>query len=288
MSAVDLAATKPADVAARTGRTGIRARTARIATGALIALLLLPFVPVLLWSVTRGWFYPAILPPALDLAAWGVVGSPESGIPAAVLRSVGIALGATVLSMLIGVPAGRALGLHAFPGRRWVEALVLAPLVVPPLAVAMGLHAVFLRLGLAGTATGVMIVHLIPTLPYVVLVSASVFSRFDPRVEDQARTLGASRLQVLRHVTVPMLAPGLAVAALFAFLVSWSQYGLTLLVGGGQVPTMPLILNQYVTAGRSDVAAAIALLTVLPGLVALVLSARILARASRRDGEGGR
>lgn len=288
MTAVDVAGAKPADVARRKVRAGVRARAARIAIFALVALLLLPFVPVLLWSVTRGWFYPAILPPAVDLAAWGVVAAEASGIPAAVARSILIALGATLVAMLIGVPAGRALGLHTFPGKRWVEALVLAPLVVPPLAVAMGLHAVFLRLGLAGTATGVMIVHLVPTLPYVVLVSSSVFSRFDRRVEDQARTLGASRLQVIRHVTVPMLAPGLAVAALFAFLVSWSQYGLTLLVGGGQVPTMPLILNQYVTAGRSDVAAAIALLTVLPGLLALVLSARILARANRRDREGGR
>ncbi|WP_181705623.1 ABC transporter permease [Chthonobacter rhizosphaerae] len=256
---------------------------ARSALALLLVLLVAPFLPVVVWSVTRAWFYPAIVPQTLDLSAWTSVFSATSGVPAALGRSVLIALSATGLAMLFGVPAGRALALHRFPGRRLVEVLVLAPLVVPPLAVAMGLHAVFLKIGLAGTVPGVVLAHIIPTLPYVILVSASVFSAFDTGLEDQARSLGATPSQVLRHVTVPLLAPGLAVAALFAFLVSWSQYGLTLLVGSGRVPTMPLILMQFVTAGRQDVAGAIAVLTVLPGVLALVLSARILAAAAARE-----
>ena len=84
--------------------------------------------------------------------------------------------------------------------------------------------------------------HLIPTIPYVTLVMAGVYSNYDIAYEEQARVLGAPPLRVLLRVTLPAVAPGLAVAALFAFLISWSEYILTLLIGGGTVKTLPLLL----------------------------------------------
>ena len=85
----------------------------------------------------------------------------------------------------------------------------------------------------------------------MVLIMASVFAGFDTVQEDQARSLGARSWAVLRHVTLPAILPGLLTGALFAFLVSWSQYLLTLAIGGGRVQTLPLILFAYASAGET-------------------------------------
>ena len=77
-------------------------------------------------------------------------------------------------------------------------------------------------------------------------------------------------------MTLPAILPGLLTGALFAFLVSWSQYLLTLAIGGGRVQTLPLMLYSFAAAGRNDLASAIAILCILPGLLVLALVARRL------------
>jgi putative spermidine/putrescine transport system permease protein len=117
-------------------------------------------------------------------------------------------------------------------------------------------------------------VHLIPVLPYVILVMAGVFANFDKGLEDQARSLGATGWQVMWHVTRPGVAGGVMVAALFAFLVSTGQYILTLVIGGGRVETLPLLLFSFASAGRHDIAGAIGVIYVLPGVAILLWTAR--------------
>jgi putative spermidine/putrescine transport system permease protein len=201
--------------------------------------------------------------------------------------TTGIALATTVVAVLVGVPAGRALGLHAFRGKGLVLLLLAAPVIVPAIAVAPGLHGVFLGLGLTGTVFGVILAHLIPVIPYMVLIMASVFAGFDTVQEDQARSLGARPWAVWWHVTLPAILPGLLTGALFAFLVSWSQYLLTLAIGGGRVQTLPLSLYAYASAGRNDLAGAIAVLYMLPGLVILLVTAgRVKGRHPALTAEG--
>lgn len=162
----------------------------------------------------------------------------------------------------------------AFVARRWSASSSSPPALLPGLAVVFGLNGLFLRLGLTSTLTGVVLAHLIPVLPYMTLVMAAVFSRFDPDFEAQARSLGATPLQVFRSVTLPAILPGLMTASLFAFLVSWSQYLLTLAIGGGRVQTLPLLLFSFASAGRNDITGAIALLYILPGLLILAVTTR--------------
>lgn len=253
----------------------MRARLWRPLAGAgLVAFALAPLVPLAIWSVAHGWRFPDLLPADWSLKAWRQALSPTSGV----LESLGltclVAAVTTALALLIGLPAARALGMHRFRGRALVLLLVAAPAVVPGIAVALGLHGIFLRLGLTGSVPGVVLAHLIPVQPYVILILTAVFARLDPDLESQARSLGATPAQVLAHVALPAIRPGLLTAALFAFLVSWSQYLLTLAIGGGRVETLPLTLFAYVSAGRNDMAGAIAMLYILPGLLVLALTAR--------------
>lgn len=247
----------------------------RILAGlALAGLLILPVLPLIVWSFAHGWRFPELLPQAWSGKAWSHALSPASGVLHSFATTTLIAAVTTLLSALIGVPAGRALGLHRFRGKALVTLLLLAPAILPGLAVVFGLHGLFLRLGLTGSIPGVILAHLIPVLPYMTLIMAAVFARFDPRFEAQARSLGATAFQTFRAVTLPAILPGLLTAALFAFLVSWSQYLLTLAIGSGRVQTLPLLLFSFASAGRNDITAAVALLYILPGLLILAVTAR--------------
>jgi putative spermidine/putrescine transport system permease protein len=144
---------------------------------------------------------------------------------------------------------------------------LLLPVIAPPLASTMGMHALFLRYGLADTHLGVALAHLVPALPYTILVLTASLTRLDPALEAQARTLGASWSQSWRYVTLPLLLPGLAVAGSFAWLISWSQYLSTWMIGGGQVLTLPLTLVAYQRAGDEPVTAALSLVFLSPPLV---------------------
>ena len=256
-------------------------RSIRILSGLMLTLwLILPLIPLAIWSFARGWRFPALLPNGWTGAAWDYALSPTSGLLQSLGVTVWIGLCVTVLSVLIGVPAGRALGLYQFRGKALVQIIILAPLIVPGIAVGLGLQGLFIGLGLTQTVTGVVLVHLIPTLPYMVLVMAGVFANYDRDFEDQARSLGACPLQILWHVTLPAIRPGLIVGALFAFLVSWSQYVLTLLIGGGRVETLPLLLFNFAASGRNDITGAIGMIYILPGVLILLLTARVVSGRS--------
>ena len=248
----------------------------RVSALVLTLWLILPLIPLGVWSFAHGWRFPALLPQGWTLAAWDYALSPTAGVVDSIGLTVWIAVCASGLSLLVGVPAGRALGLHQFRGKGLVQGLILAPLIVPGIAVGLGLQGLFIGLGLNQTVTGVVLVHLIPTLPYVVLVMAGIFANYDIRFEQQARSLGAGRWQTLWHVTLPAIRPGLIVAGLFGFLVSWSQYVLTLLIGGGRVVTLPLLLFNFAASGRNDITGAMAMIYILPGVLVLIVTARAL------------
>ncbi|HEU4913257.1 MAG TPA: ABC transporter permease subunit [Actinomycetes bacterium] len=249
-----------------------------LATWVLVVGVLLPFVPLAGWAVSGRWEYPALVPQQLSGRGLGLLTDPGSRVLSGLLTSLTIGVVVTVLALLVGTPAGRALGLYTFRGKRGVQFLVLAPAIVPGLAVLLGTQVFFLRYGLADTVAGVVLVHLVPTVPYVTLVTASAFANLDVGYEDQARVLGAGPARVFVHVTLPLLRPALVVAGFFAFLISWSEYVLTLLIGGGTVQTLPLLLFAFVRGADLTEAAAVALLLSAPPLVLVGLVVRHLPR----------
>lgn len=251
-------------------------RGVRLLARVLLPLLLLaPLLIFILHAFSVRWFYPQLLPQEWTLEPLRrQLGNPQ--VQSALLESLGIALAASGLSLLLGYPAARALVLRAPPGARLIELLLFLPTIVPPVAVGLGLNILFLRLGLAGTWAGVVLVHLIPVLPYTIFSLTGVLARYDQGYEQQALVLGAGPLRIFATVTLPLLLPGLVVAGLFAFLVSWSQYLLTLLIGGGRVITLPLLLFSAVSGGNLTTIAILSLLFVAPPLVAILLALRLL------------
>ncbi|MFT5699590.1 MAG: putative spermidine/putrescine transport system permease protein [Desulforhopalus sp.] len=239
----------------------------------------LPFVPLLLWSCSEQWFYPAILPQKFGLRAWHYIFSiTGKQIIGGLVASFSVASATSLISLLLGIPAGRALGLYNFSGKKFVSLILLLPIVVPPLSTSMGLHFWFLQLNLTETFMGVVIVHLTFCLPYTILVIWGVFTDFNTDFEEQARSLGASPIQTMVRVTLPMILPGVTVAALFSFLLSWSQYLCTLIIGGGKILTLPILLFSMMDAGDRPVAAAVSLIFIIPVMLVLLASAHNLGR----------
>lgn len=254
----------------------------------IVAAVLAPFIPLLIWSFSFRWFFPDIIPSELSLRAWTYAFTPQARVLPAFLNSFYVATAVTTLSIFIGIPAGRAMGLHQFKGKRIVEFLILAPTIIPVLAVAMGMHIIFIRYALADTLIGVILVHLVPVTPYMVLIMSSVFSNYNPEYEEQARSLGAKPLQVFRHVTLPAIFPGLVVGSLFAFIISWSQYLLTLLIGGGQVITLPVLLFSFATSGDNALTAALSIIFIAPAVLFLILTSRYLTGSNAAIGGFGK
>lgn len=241
---------------------------------ALLLWLLLPMIPLVIWSFAFRWPFPLLLPESWSMRAWELAFAEQTGVLSAIWDSVIIASIVTLISVIISIPAGRGMGMYEFKGKRFVEFLLLAPTIVPPLAVILGILVLFIRYGLSDTYLGVILVQLSPIMPYVVLVMAGVFSNYDPEFEEQARSLGAGPIRTFWYVTLPAIFPGMMVAGLFAFLISWSQYITTLLIGGGQVKTLPLVL--FTLAGTNDTAltAAVSIIFVFPAIIILLISSR--------------
>lgn len=244
------------------------------------ALVSLPLVLLVLWTFAGEWRFPDLLPSEWSLR--GLAHLAEGRVLSAAATSFSLAVAVAAVAVAAGLPAGMALGMHEFRLKGLVIFVILLPVLVPPLASTMGIHLTFIRLGLADTVFGVFLVHLVPTVPYAAIIMASVFADRDGGLEEAARTLGAGPWRAFVYVTLPQVAPGVAVAALFAFLVSWSQYILTLLIGGGNVVTLPMLLFSAASGNDPVITAALALAFALPAIVVLVVALRFL-----KAGSGG-
>lgn len=243
-------------------------------------LVALPLAPIVVLSLAGEWRFPDLLPTAWSLRGWESVLGGRT--PEAVVNSLIIGVGASAVSVAVGIPAGMALGGYRFRGRGAVLFFVLLPIIVPPLASTMGIHITFIRLGLADTLLGVFLVHLVPTVPYTAVILTSVFADRSGELEEVARTLGASPWRTFVHVTLPGVVPGVAVAALFGFLISWSQYILTLLIGGGRVITLPMLLFSAASGSDPVITATLSVVFALPAAVALLLTLRLLGPGDER------
>lgn len=252
---------------------------------AIVVGVLGPLVPLVVTSFSDRWFFPD-LAPEFGWMAWKAMLDPSSNVGTGLTYSVAIAGAATLISLVIGIPAGRALGLYRFPGRQAVEFLLLAPALVPGLAVAMGIHVLFIHYGLADTMPGVVLVHLIPILPYVTMIFTGIFANYEVGYEDQARVLGAGPFRIFWLVTFPAIFPAIAVGGLFAFLISWSQYVLTVLIGGGRVITLPMLVFSFARSGEYAITAAVSLIFVAPTVLILIATSRFVSGENPLGGIG--
>jgi molybdate transport system permease protein len=207
-------------------------------------------------------------------------------------------------SALFGMPPAIGLGWvlarKRFRGKTLVSALVLGPLVLPPVVTGLLLLRVFGRRGALGpvlesigvqvpfTTLGAVIAALIVGLPLYVIAARTAFEGVDPRLEEVAATLGASPSRVLTRITLPLAWPGLLAGAVLAFARALGEFGATAVLAGdvpGQTRTIALAVYAALEApGGEPDAMRLSLLSVGLSVLALVAHEVLLARHTRRSG----
>ncbi|WP_077000454.1 ABC transporter permease subunit [Variovorax sp. KK3] len=190
---------------------------------------------------------------------------------AAGLASLKIGIVSTLAAVTAGTFSAYGIArLGRSPEGRFAYAMVLAPMVIPAVVTALGAFAVLADWGLYGTLTGVVVMHTCLSIPLVVVVMVAAFAAFDPRLEMAAQSLGASRRYTFRRVMLPLLAPALLSALLFAFLHSFDELIMTSFIAGTQVVTVPTKMWENVRNQVDPAIAALSTLLILLPLLVLV------------------
>ncbi len=198
---------------------------------------------------------------------------------AATLRSFGIATIVGVLACLAAGLAAYGVTNHRSRWDRVIFGLFLAPMIVPSIVTALGLFYLLAGLSLVATNTGLVIGHTVLAMPLVFVTLLALLRQHDWRLDQAARTLGASRLRTLWHITVPLLKGGLLAAFLLAFIASFEELTIAIFVGGGLITTLPKQLWDDMLQQVNPTAAAASAC-----VLSVVTLLFILSRALRRGG----
>ncbi|SED09276.1 ABC transporter permease subunit [Paenibacillus sp. GP183] len=252
-------------------------------TTILIVVIVMPFIPLIFSVFSAGWRWPEIWPESFSGRAWAYVFSVNSGTWNAIGTSVFIALLVTLINLVLAVPAADALARMDFKGKRIVEGMLYAPMIVPSFVAVMGLYTTFIRLNLTETTTGVVLAHLSPTMPYMIRALMVSFGTLGLQWEDQGRMLGAGKWHRFRYIVLPHILPGMVAGASLSILVSMSQYLITFLVGGGQVITLPIILFPFISGGDPAIGSTYTLLFAAVSVILLWLMDIALRRYYRKQ-----
>ncbi|NIS59650.1 MAG: ABC transporter permease subunit [Proteobacteria bacterium] len=189
--------------------------------------------------------------------------------------SIFIAIIVVVISMLIAIPAGYALAKYRIPLSGLVLFLFLMPNAFPQQPIFVNLLHIFTRWGLAGTVTGVILVHILVGLVFGVWITNATFKSIPPHLEEAARSVGASSTKAFFKITLPLAAPGLLASAVFVFITSLDEFTGTFFVGLPFVNTLPMTL--YSASGYNmQFASVIAIILLIPSILFMTLIQKML------------
>ena len=272
---------------------GLVSKIWRFAVWAVAGLFILNLIGVIAAVVVNsfatrwlGTWLPIGLTTKWYFSAWK-----EFQLSSVVLVTFQIVFTVVLISGVLGVTTAYALARRDFPGKRIVVLLFLLPLLIPPLTYGIPLATVLYQLGLGGSFWGVVLINLVPSLPFVVLVMIPFIEQIDPRIEAAARVFGAGTGSLFLRILLPLLLPGMLAALLLVLVRTIAMFELTFLIAGPASQT--LVVSLYyavfasgVRAGQSiDAMAVIYMVTTLFWLVLalqFVNPSQIVARAKQQ------
>jgi mannopine transport system permease protein len=175
-----------------------------------------------------------------------------------------------IAATLVGVAAAYALVRGTLPGRRLIELLIVGPIVVPHIALAVALFLVYEKLRLNGTVVGFVLAHTVLAVPFSIFTVLASLQRVDPDLEMAALSCGASRWSAFRHVTLPLILPGVLSGALFAFVISFDEAVVSFFISGLDGKSLPRKLWEDIDYNLSPVITAVASMLTLLSIAVLV------------------
>lgn len=193
----------------------------------------------------------------------------------AFLRSIYLGLAAAIVSAIIGTLAAIAMTRYRFIGRGLLDTLVMGPFMVPMVVLGIAELIFLSRLRLAQTFPGLLAAHIVITVPFVVRTVSASLRTVDPRLEQAAMNLGASRLGAFRRITMPLIKPGLLAGSVFAFLLSFDNLAISLFIAGPHNVTLPVKIYYYIFEVSDPLTAAISTCLIAFSLLLMLLLERV-------------
>lgn len=242
-----------------------------ITTLVFAILVMLPFIPLIFTSISFNFRWPEMLPKHFTMRAIEYVFYENSNTYEAILNTLTIGISVIMLDLILAIPASLALERYEFKGKLIVKTILFAPIIIPPFTAIMGMYTVFIKLGLTESIFGVVLAHTLPTLPYMMKAMMVSFNTLDVALEQQAALLGASAIKRFYYIALPHLLPSILAGSSLTFLISASQYLVTLLVGGGKVVTLSIIMIPFINGGDKAIGSVYSLVFSLIALINILL-----------------
>lgn len=238
----------------------------RVFTAAVLAFLIAPIIVVIPLSFNANAYFS--YPMSGFSLQWYelVFSSPEWR--RAAMNSFIVGLSATAIATVLGTLAAMGLSRPSFPLRSLIMPFLVSPMIIPIVVVAVSLYLVFSPLGLVNTYAGLILAHAALGTPFVVITVTATLMSFDRNLTKAAANLGASPWTAFRRVMLPLIMPGVATGAIFAFATSFDEVIVTLFLAGAEQRTIP---RQMWTGIRDQINPSILALAALLTVFAVLL-----------------
>ena len=185
------------------------------------------------------------------------------------LTSLQVGVAAMIGGLVLGVPASLVLARRNFPGREAINTLLVMPLVVPGVVAGTAIYVFQIEVELAtelpllGSRAGLILAHIMITIPWTVRLLTASLAGFDRSIEEAAQSLGATPLQAFVRITLPVIRPGVVAAALFSFIISFGNLEMTLFLVAPGETTLPIAILQYLQWRIDPTIAAVSVLQIV-------------------------
>jgi putative spermidine/putrescine transport system permease protein len=210
-------------------------------------------------------------PPASWSFRWYIALTQNSAMISAFWTSLLLGTIVTVLSLMAAIPAAYVIVRMRTKGSEFLYNLFTAPLLLPTIVLGLAILIVFASAGFLGSFWGLVIGHLVITLPYALRVLATTLGNISLACEEAASTLGGRPFTVFRRVTLPMMAPGIVAATALCFLVSFDEVVITLFLTGPRLTTLPVELFHHVESRADPLVASVSVLLILLTLAVVMV-----------------
>ncbi|WP_244422025.1 ABC transporter permease [Bradyrhizobium sp. ORS 285] len=188
----------------------------------------------------------------------------------ALLFSLEVAAMTTVAATVLGASAALAIARGNLPGSRLIVATMLSPLMLPAILTGLALFQSYVLLDVGRPVWGLVAGHTLVTIPYVVRTTLAVLHHFDVRLEEAAQNLGASPTRTFFEVTLPLVKPGVMAGGIFAFIVSFDQFPVSLFLVAPGSETLPITLFNYLKFDLDGTIGAASVVSILLSFIVVI------------------
>ena len=239
----------------------------RLINALIVAFLLAPIAIILVFALNPTPFIQ--FPPVGVSLRWFEKFFASRDFMSALGFSLQVAAAVTVIATLLGAAAALALARGKLPGAQFLSALFLSPLMLPAILTGLALFQAYVLLDVGRPTWGLIAGHVLIAIPYVLRTTLAVLANFDRSLEEAAQNLGASPRRVFFEVTLPLIRPGVLAGGLFAFIVSFDQFPVSLFLVAPGKETLPITLFNYLKYDLDGTIAAASMVSI--GLAVLVV-----------------